>query len=319
VSAGGPVARRRVAAVGGGHGLSRVLAACRHLGVAPTAVVTVADDGGSSGRLRRDLGIIALGDLRMALLSLARDTALAEVLAHRFERGHLAGHALGNLFLVALAEVADGDVLGALRRAERLLDCDGAVLPSTTVPVHIAAEVGGERISGQATITASEGRVDRLWLEPADPPACADAVAAVRAADVVVLGPGSLFTSVVVNLLVEDLRRAVCDARATLVHVANVTAPPGETSQLSLRDHVDVLHEALGDRRIDVIIAHDGPPPPGPGTPLLGTGDLPGVGRVVTADLLQRDAAGRTVAAHDAARLASALRAALTVERAQAR
>jgi uncharacterized cofD-like protein len=319
VSAGGPVARRRVAAVGGGHGLSRVLAACRHLGVAPTAVVTVADDGGSSGRLRRDLGIIALGDLRMALLSLARDTALAEVLAHRFERGHLAGHALGNLFLVALAEVADGDVLGALRRAERLLDCDGAVLPSTTVPVHIAAEVGGERISGQATITASEGRVDRLWLEPADPPACADAVAAVRAADVVVLGPGSLFTSVVVNLLVEDLRRAVCDARATLVHVANVTAPPGETSQLSLRDHVDVLHETLGDRRIDVIIAHDGPPPPGPGTPLLGTGDLPGVGRVVTADLLQRDAAGRTVAAHDAARLASALRAALTVERAQAR
>lgn len=313
------MAGRRVVAVGGGHGLSRVLAACRHLGVAPTAVVTVADDGGSSGRLRRDLGIIALGDLRMALLALARDTALADVLAHRFARGHLEGHALGNLLLVALAEIADGDVLGALRRAEALLDCDGAVLPSTTVPVHIAAEVGGDRISGQATITASEGRVERLWLEPADPPACADAVAAVRDADVVVLGPGSLFTSIIVNLLVADLCLAVREADAALVHVANVTAPPGETSQLSLRDHLDLLHQALGHRRVDVVVAHEGPPPPGPGTPLLADGDLPGVGRLVTADLLQRDAAGRTVAAHDAVRLASALRRALTVERASAR
>lgn len=313
------VVGRRVVAVGGGHGLSRVLAAFRHLGVSPTAVVTVADDGGSSGRLRRDLGIIALGDLRMALLALARHTALAEVLAHRFTRGHLEGHALGNLLLVALAEAADGDVLGALRRAEALLECDGSVLPSTTVPVNIAAQVGGARISGQAAITASEGRVDRLWLEPVDPPACAEAVEAVRGADVVVLGPGSLFTSVIVNLLVDDLRRAVCEADATLVHVANVTAPPGETSQLSLRDHVDLLHQTLGIRRIDVVVAHDGPAPPGPGTPLVAGADLPKVGRLVTADLLQRDDAGAAIAAHDARRLASALRRALTIERASAR
>ena len=312
------VAGPRVVAVGGGHGLSRVLAAFRHLGVAPTAVVTVADDGGSSGRLRRDLGIIALGDLRMALLALARNTALAEVLAHRFARGHLEGHALGNLLLVALTEAADGDVLGALRRAEALLDCDGSVLPSTTVPVHIAAEVGGVRISGQATITASEGGVERLWLEPADPPACHEAVEAVRGADVVVLGPGSLFTSIIVNLLVADLCRAVCETDANLIHVANVTAPPGETSQLSLRDHVDLLHQTLGHRRVDVVVAHDGPAPPGPGTPLVADDDLTGVGRVMTADLLQRDAAGGTVAAHDASRLATALRHALTVERVSA-
>ena len=313
------VSGRRVVAVGGGHGLSRVLAACRHLGVSPTAVVTVADDGGSSGRLRRDLGIIALGDLRMALLALARDEALAQVLAHRFARGHLEGHALGNLLLVALAETADGDVLGALRCAEALLECDGSVLPSTTAPVHIAAQLGGARISGQATITASEGRVERLWLEPTDPPACAEAVAAVRGADVVVLGPGSLFTSVIVNLLVADLCRAVCEADATLVHVANVTAPPGETSQLSLRDHLDLLHQTLGDRRVDVVVAHEGPRPPGPGTPLVAGAGLPGVSRLVTADLLQRDGSGATVAAHDASRLATALRQALAVERAPAR
>ena len=236
---------RRVVAIGGGHGLSRVLAACRRMEVAPTAVVTVADDGGSSGRLRRDLGIIALGDLRMALLALAGDTDLADVLAHRFERGHLEGHALGNLLLVALAERADGDVVGALRAAEELLACEGAVLPATLEPVQIAARVAGRRVSGQAAITNSHGPLESIWLEPHGPAACDDAIAAVQGADAVVLGPGSLFTSVIVNLLVPDLRGAVRDADCPVVHVANVKAPPGETAQLSLRDHVDQLRAAL--------------------------------------------------------------------------
>ncbi len=304
---------RRVVAIGGGHGLSRVLAACRRLRVSPTAVVTVADDGGSSGRLRRDLGIIALGDLRMALLALARHDALAEALAHRFERGHLRGHALGNLLLVALAEAAQGDVLAALTRAEELLDCDGAVLPSTTVPVHIAAQVSGTRLSGQATITASRGRLESIWLEPRDPPACAAAVSAVRSADTVVLGPGSLFTSVIVNLLVPDVRRAVRETDALLVHVANVQAPPGETSQLALRDQVELLQSTLGRRSLDAVIVHDGPRPPGPGMPLRALAELPGAPRVVTADLLQRDALGQVTAAHDAERLAAALERAMSV------
>ncbi len=310
---------RRVVAIGGGHGLSRVLAACQRLRVTPTAVVTVADDGGSSGRLRRDLGIIALGDLRMALLALARHEPLAAVLAHRFERGHLRGHALGNLLLVALVEAAHGDVLAALRRAEELLDCDGAVLPSTTAPVHIAARVSGRRVSGQATITASHGPLESLWLEPRDPPACAEAVAAVRAADAVVLGPGSLFTSVIVNLLVTELCRAVCETDAMLVHVANVQAPPGETSQLALRDHVDLLHATLGHRRLDAVISHDGPQPPGPGTPLSVRGELPGAPRVVSGDLLQRDADGRVTAAHDPRRLADALERTMCVSPAGSR
>lgn len=304
-------AARRIVAVGGGHGLSRVLAACRQLGVAPTAVVTVADDGGSSGRLRRELGIIALGDMRMALLALAREEPLADALAHRFERGHLEGHALGNLLLLALAEAAQGDVLSALQRAEGLLRCEGSVLPSTTAPVQIAARVAGRHVSGQASITRSEGRLEALWLEPDDPPACAEAVAAVRAADVVVLGPGSLFTSVIVNLLVSELCRAVCETPATLVHVANVQAPPGETSQLSLREHVELLHSALGRRCLDAVIVHDGPRPLGPGVPLEAVDELPDVRSVVAADLLVRDADEQVGAAHDPGRLAAALRRAV--------
>ena len=297
----------RVVAIGGGHGLSRVLLACRRMGVAPTAVVTVADDGGSSGRLRRDLGIIALGDLRMALLALAREGALAEVLAHRFERGHLEGHALGNLLLVALTECERGDVLGALRRAEELLRCEGSVVPSTTTPVHMAARVGRMRLGGQATITRARGRLDDIWLEPSDPPACPAAVEAVRTADAVVLGPGSLFTSVIVNLLVGGLCRAVAETAATLVHVANVQAPPGETAQLSLADHVASLHATLGQRAVDTVIMHDGPRPEALGTPLHVERRLPGDPHVITADLLARDDRGRVHAAHDPDRLARAL------------
>jgi len=304
---------RRIVAIGGGHGLSRVLLACRRLGVAPTAVVTVADDGGSSGRLRRDLGIIALGDLRMALLALARTEPLADVLAHRFERGHLEGHAVGNLILVALTESTGGDVVAALGRAEALLDCAGSVLPSTLEPVNIAAVVAGARVNGQALITRTRGRLESIWLEPHEPPACADAVAAVEAADAVVLGPGSLYTSVIVNLLVPDLRRAVCATDARLVHVANVQAPPGETSHLSLGEHVEQLHAALGRRSLDVVVMHDGPTPDGAGTPLFPADDLDGVAHTITADLLTRDDDGYVGAAHDADRLATALASALAV------
>ena len=294
-------------AVGGGHGLSRVLLALRRLDVSPTAVVTVADDGGSSGRLRRDLGIIALGDLRMALLALARERSLADVLAHRFERGDLEGHALGNLLLLALTERADGDVLAALRRAEALLGCEGAVLPSTTAPVQLSARIAGRRVEGQANVTSSRSRVEELWLEPHDPPACPAAVEAVRAADVVVLGPGSLFTSVIANLLVPGLRHAVCDSTAELVHVANVQAPPGETADLSLADHVERLRGALDGRPLDTVIVHDGPPPSTGGGALRPTQQLPGVVRTITADLLSRQRDGSVGRAHDPDRLAAAL------------
>jgi uncharacterized cofD-like protein len=314
-----------VVAIGGGHGLAQVLRAVRHLRVrarasesaggdpqiVPTAIVTTADDGGSSGRLRRDLGIIALGDLRMALLALAREHQLADVLAHRFPHGDLAGHALGNLLLLALSERADGDVLGALRSAEALLRCEGSVLPATTVPVQLSARIAGRRVDGQAKVTSSHGRLDDLWLEPKDPPACQEAVQAVHNADVVVLGPGSLFTSVIANLLVPELCRAVCESNARLIHVANVQAPPGESAELSLADHVRLLCDTLAGRTLDVVIVHDGPRPAGRGAALRATSPLDGAGRVVAADLLDRAHDGSVGRAHDPERLAAALTTAL--------
>ena len=295
----------RIVAIGGGHGLSRVLLACRRLKMAPTAIVTVADDGGSSGRLRRDLGIIALGDLRMALQALARDRVLADLLAHRFADGDLQGHALGNLVLLALSERSDGDVLTALRGAEALLRCEGSVVPSTTIPVQLSAHIAGRRVEGQANVTATSGRVDDLWLDPHDPPACPEALEAISAADVVILGPGSLFTSVIANLLVPEVGRAVSNSGGRLVHVANVQAPPGESAEMSLADHVRWLEDVLDGRRLDTVIVHDGPPPAGAGVPLR-----PGRGladRVVAGDLLSRDEHGEVGRAHDPDRLAAAL------------
>jgi uncharacterized cofD-like protein len=291
-----------------------VLLACRELTLRPTAVVTVADDGGSSGRLRRDLGIIALGDLRMALLALARREPLADTLAHRFERGTLQGHAVGNLFLLALVERAKGDILTALRAAERLLDCTGTVLPSTTAPVQLSANVAGRRVDGQANVTSSGGRLDAVWLEPRDAPACPEAVTALCDADAIILGPGSLFTSVIANLLVDELRQAICRSSALLVHVANVQVQPGETSQLSLEEHVELLHSALRERAMDAVIVHDGPAPEG-GEALRPSAALDRDGRVVAADLLSRRADGRIGRAHDPVRLAAALETALTGQR----
>lgn len=299
---------QRVVAIGGGHGLARGLAALRRLAVAPTAIVTVADDGGSSGRLRADLGVIALGDLRMALLALARNHGLADALALRFLRGELEGHALGNLLLLALAEQAHGDVIAALDEAAGLLDCAGRVLPASTAPVHLAARVAGMEVDGQARVTRSTGRIERVWLEPEDPPACAEAMAAVRAADVVVLGPGSLFTSVVAALLVPQLATAVAETAARVVYLANVTAQPGETVGLDAQDHVAALLDHLPGARLDVVVLHDGPTDPHGGGPIgtqVAASDR--VSRVIRADVVARRDDGSPGYGHDPARLADVL------------
>lgn len=295
----------RVVAVGGGHGLSRALAAVRRLGTAPTAIVTVADDGGSSGRLRRDLGIIAPGDLRMAMLTLARNRPLADVLAHRFTRGQLEGHALGNLLLVALAEQTDGDFVAALDRAAALLACDGRVLPATTTPVVLHAEVAGERVDGQARVAKAAGRIERVWLEPGDPSACPDAVAACGSADLVVLGPGSLFTSVIANLLVPGLVAAL--DRPTVVYVANTHAQVGETSGLDTAAHVDALLAHAPGLRLDAVVLHEGPSAEGNGPPLAPELDDARVGTVVRADVAPRRPDGTVGWGHDPGRLAEAL------------
>src|SRR6266498_723221 len=212
-----------VVAVGGGHGLSITLSALRLVGVEPTALVTVADDGGSSGRLRRDLGLLPPGDLRMALLALADPTAeVRELFAYRFRVGDLAGHSLGNLMLAALTDL-EGGFLEALATASRWLGVRGRVLPSTLVPVRLRGRVDGRTVWSQVAITQTRGRVEGVWLEPSAPEALDQAVAAVRAADLVLLGPGSTYTSVVPNLLVPALGRALAAVGAGVIH-ADVAA-----------------------------------------------------------------------------------------------
>jgi uncharacterized cofD-like protein len=303
----GSLAGVDVVAIGGGHGLARGLAACTLAGAEPTAVVTVADDGGSSGRLRRELGIVPPGDLRMALCTLARDTELAAAWAHRFEAGELAGHTLGNLSLIALAEQAGGDFVAALGRAARLLDCAGAALPPTTAQVQLAGLVDGEQVTGQVRIAQASGRVQRVWLEPADPPACAEAVAAIERSDVVVLGPGSLYTSVIPNLCVPEVAAALSRAEATVVYVANVLTQPGETGELDADGHVAALLEHCPGLFVDAVVAHDGPQASGQGHPIGLPTPGPGLGRVVRADVATRRADGSTGWGHDPQRLATAL------------
>lgn len=314
-----PAHRPRIVAIGGGHGLARCLQALRLLDVEPTAVVTAADDGGSSGRLRRDLHIIAPGDLRMALLTLARNRGLADALEHRFARGQLEGHALGNLLLVALAEQAGGDFVTALGKAGLLLDCAGQVVPSTASVVELKARVAGRQVEGQVRVATANGPIEHVWLEPGDPPVTPEAEEAVASADLVVLGPGSLFTSVIANLLVPGLAEALRLTAARVVYVANIRTQPGETTGLSARGHVDALLAHAPGLRLDAVVLHTDPTgaagrtpsgkwePSGGGQPLGADIDDPRVGEVLRADVVAREGDGRLGQTHDPARLARVL------------
>jgi uncharacterized cofD-like protein len=257
-----------VVALGGGHGLAASLAALRRLTSDVTAVVTVADDGGSSGRLRRELGALPPGDLRMALAALAGEDdwgrTWAGVLQHRFGgTGALAGHPVGNLLLTGLAEEL-GDPVAALDMVARMVGVVGRVLPMSPRPLEISAEVSGlddadpsrvRRIRGQVAVASTVGRVESVSLLPSAPPACAGAVAAVEAADLVVLGPGSWFTSVLPHLLVPDLLEALVSTAARRVVALNLAAQPGETAGFSPQQHLDVLAAHAPRLRVDAVVA----------------------------------------------------------------
>ena len=266
----------RAVALGGGHGLYATLSALRLLTDDVTAVVTVADDGGSSGRLRRELGVLPPGDLRMALTALAAGVGSggsgtrpadrwAEVFQHRFRGdGALAGHAVGNLLLAGLIEVL-GDPVAALDEACRLLGVRGRVLPMCPWPLDIEADVTGldddpaaeRRIRGQVALATTPGRVRQVRLLPAGAPACEEAVRAVAAADVIVLGPGSWFTSVLPHLLVPDLLAALLSARGHRIVVLNLVPQPGETAGFSPEQHLDVLSGHAPALTIDAVVADD--------------------------------------------------------------
>jgi uncharacterized cofD-like protein len=246
----------RATALGGGHGLFVSLSALRRLPVDLTAVVTVADDGGSSGRLRSEFGVLPPGDLRMALAALCGDDEWGEtwarVLQHRFAgTGDMNGHVVGNLLIVSLWEQL-GDHVEALDWVGRLLGARGRVLPMALTPLDISAEVRGldpadpgalTTVRGQVAVATSEGSIESISLIPPDLRPCPEAVAAVRAADAVVLGPGSWFTSVLPHLMVPDLREALLETDAHLVVVLNLEAQDGETDGYAAADHLAVLLE----------------------------------------------------------------------------
>jgi uncharacterized cofD-like protein len=258
----------RVVALGGGHGLSASLSALRRVTRQLTAIVTVADDGGSSGMLRRDFGVLPPGDLRMALAALCGDdpwgTTWSRVVQHRFTgRGGLGGHAVGNVLIVALWELL-GDTVQGLDWVGRLLGAHGRVLPMASVPLDLVAEVEGADparpgetvlVRGQAECASTTGRVRSVSLVPADPPACPEAVAAVREADWVVFGPGSWFTSVLPHLLVPELASALIATPARRLVALNLVPQPGETDGFSPHTHLEVLAEHAPELRVDVVLA----------------------------------------------------------------
>ena len=262
--------RPKVVALGGGHGLAASLEALAQLDVDLTAVVTVADDGGSSGRLRDELGAVPPGDLRMALAALAAPDAWGstwgELLQHRFPgEGPLAGHAVGNLLLTGLEQVAGG-IVPALELVGQLLHARGRVLPASPLPLEIVAEVVGldpddpsvvSEVRGQVSVARTGGGVCALRLEPADPPACPEAVQAVLDADLVVLGPGSWFTSVMTHLLVPDLRDALVKTAATRVVTVNLAPQVGETEGWSAEAHLDALVGHAPEMVLDVVLADE--------------------------------------------------------------
>jgi uncharacterized cofD-like protein len=233
-------ARREVVAVGGGHGLAATLRALRLLPVHPTAVVSVADDGGSSGRLRAESERVAPGDLRKCLTALASGPEqLVGLMEHRFEAGELKGHSFGNLLLAALEE-SGGDLLHALDVASSLLGCDGRVLPATTDVVELVAELeDGSEMVGQSEISATSG-IRAVRLHPR-PQGCEPATRAIESAEMVVLGPGSLYTSVLAAAVVPEISAAIERTSATVVYVCNLWPQAHETDGYDAADHVAAL------------------------------------------------------------------------------
>lgn len=259
-----------VVALGGGHGLAASLEALKLVCDDITAVVTVADNGGSSGRLRDEYDVLPPGDLRMALSALCDDTEWGhtwrDVLQHRFHGdGPLGGHALGNLLIVALWDLNHDQVAG-LDLVGRLLNSRGRVLPMAAVPLEITAEVQGDQpgaddavttVRGQVAVATTRGRVRSIALEPRDPPAPEATVTAVREADWVVLGPGSWFTSVMPHLMVPSLRAALHDTAARRLLTLNVEHS-GETAGFSAANHLETLADHAPRLRLDVVLADPG-------------------------------------------------------------
>ena len=255
---------RRIVAIGGGHGLATLLRGLKQYTRNLTAVVTVADDGGSSGRLRESFGILPPGDIRNCLAALSNDEQmLTQLFQYRFSSsGELEGHSFGNLFITALAEIT-GSFESAVAESGKVLSVSGRVLPSTLHDVKLVADMqlrdslNQVRVEGESRIPKMAGRVRRLWLEPNDAPAYPPVIKAILSADMIVIGPGSLYTSLLPNLLVQDLLGAIHASPALKVYVCNIATQSGETDTYSCHDHVRSLEEHVGDSIFDIVLCNE--------------------------------------------------------------
>jgi uncharacterized cofD-like protein len=285
----------RVVAVGGGHGLAATLRAARRYAGSITAIVSVADDGGSSGRLRQELGILPPGDLRKCLVALADDSSeparrLARAFEYRFDADEVAGHALGNLVIAGLV-ASTGSLQEALDEVARLLGCVGRVLPATNDVVELVAESDSGEVRGQSAVQRTSG-IRKVFLEPHDVPAPPEALEAIEDADQLIVGPGSLYTSVLAALAVPEITSAVGKCSGRRVYVANLRPQPAETIGYDLADHIGALHDH--GVPVDIVVAD-------PAGIALGETDDCGV-RVVLAELARPNGL-----AHDPGRLAKVL------------
>jgi uncharacterized cofD-like protein len=254
----------RIVTIGGGHGLSTLLRGLKRYTSKLTAIVTVADDGGSSGRLRESFGILPPGDIRNCLAALSNDEQMiTQLFKYRFSgSGGLDGHSFGNLFITALADIT-GSFESAIAESGKVLSVSGRVLPSTLHDVKLVADMelphslNQVRIQGESRIPKMAGRVRRVWLEPNDAPAFPPTLKAVLNADMIIVGPGSLYTSLLPNLLVRDLLGAIHASRALKVYVCNIATQAGETDVYVCYDHVRALEEHVGDSLFNVVVCND--------------------------------------------------------------
>ncbi|MGZ6270235.1 MAG: gluconeogenesis factor YvcK family protein [Candidatus Limnocylindrales bacterium] len=251
----------RIVAIGGGTGLSTLLRGLKEYTSNITAIVAMADDGGSTGALRQTLGIPPVGDIRNCIVALAdAEPLMGRLLQYRFpgaEPGSLAGHAMGNLLIAAMTSIQDADFEEAVRQMNRVLAVRGQVVPSSPVPLILHARLrDGTETAGQSVITRTPG-IEQVWLSPTGVAACEDALHAISEAELIVLGPGSLYTSILPSLLIDSIRAAVLTSSALRVFICNVATQTGETQGYDLADHVVALERHTSAGLVDVVLANN--------------------------------------------------------------
>ena len=248
--------KAKVAVIGGGTGLSVLLRGLKTFPVDISAIITVADDGGSSGRLREELNIPPPGDIRNVLVALSEvEPLFEELLQHRFEKGNgLSGHSLGNLLIAGMSSVM-GDFSRGVQEMSRVLNVKGRVIPVSNQHLTLHARfIDGSSCAGESKIPLVGKRIERVFLDPANPVPSPEAVHALEEANLILLGPGSLYTSIIPNLLVPGIREALMNASAKKVYICNVMTQPGETEDYSVGDHIQAIHDHLQANVVDSVI-----------------------------------------------------------------